>query len=261
MCNPRRVEVTVTRLISEAWEREVSRTIEMSETVETTVRQRLDQTIAAAAVQALEAALAQPELGWVPTESGFRYDLPGGAIYYHVDTRELEIVARESDVVRAEGHASDVVGGTVSSRIRATGRGSYDTYFGQTAEQARQQAQQEGERDLDRREAEARERLRRDSGAEAERAARDAAARLEAAAQADAQRRLRRQMDDESRRQQDAARRNLAEVGRLGQAAFHRVLQRAYRDAILSWARLNRAEGVRATQVGDVTEIEFMVSR
>ena len=74
MCNPRRIRVSASRQIDEAWQHEVSRTVELSATVtgEARVRQPLGTELSGQTLRALEVALAAPDSGWVQIENGYR---------------------------------------------------------------------------------------------------------------------------------------------------------------------------------------------
>ena len=73
MCNPRRVTVTATPDIAEAWQREVCRTVQLAERVtgEARLRQALSSHLGSPALRALEARLAAGTPGWeeVPVDA------------------------------------------------------------------------------------------------------------------------------------------------------------------------------------------------
>jgi hypothetical protein len=62
MCNPRRVEVTATRAIAQAWEREVRRSASRTAEVRGEVRIR----------QPLDASASAGVPGWTPLGDGYR---------------------------------------------------------------------------------------------------------------------------------------------------------------------------------------------
>src|SRR5438105_3473827 len=115
MCNPRRVTTTLTRDLAEAWQREVSRTVELRTRVtgEARIRQPLETSIGAPALRALQLALAAGDSGWRPVDEGYRFDVEGGYVVYLIDQRALEIVAVLEDEVEAQGKASEVLSGQV----------------------------------------------------------------------------------------------------------------------------------------------------
>jgi hypothetical protein len=87
MCNPRRVSITATRELAEAWRREVSRTVQLRGRVvgEARVRQALGPTLGVPARRALDAALAGGVEGWREVEGGYRHDVEGGYVVYRPD--------------------------------------------------------------------------------------------------------------------------------------------------------------------------------
>ncbi|MDJ0837761.1 MAG: molecular chaperone DnaJ [Acidobacteriota bacterium] len=254
MCNPRRVEVTLTRSLSEAWERAVRRTVAMTDRVvgEARVSQPLDTALGVPALRALETALARGVPGWEEVEAGWRHDVDGGYVIYRPEERALEIVATRADEISAEGSAEEVVSGVVEEKLSTTTRGRYydDGYGGRTEDVARNEATREGNRQLDRlaqsRVAGARESAEREHGDTVEARAREAAQR-EWNARA------------EERRAQlaEAARAHLEAVGVRCRASFHQLLALAYRDAILAYARRQGAEDISCNEEGGVVDIEF----
>ena len=258
MCNPRRVRVTATRQLIEAWEREIARSVELSGLVtgEARVHQQLDTCLGRPALRALERLLATGEAGWTAVDAGYRFDVEGGYVLYLVDEGALEIVAQISDEVRVSGEARARLGGTLDTVLEAQGEGTYydDGYGQRTRESAEREAQAAAQRALDDL---ARQQLRR-AQHDAEAAA---AGDLEAEAHREAQRELDRQAV--ARREQLAAgaRAQLDSVGLHCRQAFHRLLARSYRDAILAYAREHYAEGIECREDGHVIDIEFHVQR
>ena len=258
MCNPRRVEVTATRAIAEAWEREVRRVASRTGTVrgEVRIRQSLGASLGAPALAALERALDGGTIGWREVAEGYRYDVDGGFALYSPADRTLTIVATQSDEVVGRGEAAVRLSGRVEEEIAARGAGVYydDGYNGSTREQADAQARIAAQNALDAqaqarvaqaaREAEAA--VRAEVEAQAEQAAEASFAARSAARQAELQRQV------EAR-----AERVFAEARR----AFHGLLARAYRDALLAMARHRGAEGISLHEDGDVLEIEFELPR
>src|SRR5581483_2382732 len=70
----------------------------------------------------LEAELASGADGWQETADGFRLDLDGGYLVYHVADRSLEIVARLEEDVVAEGTAVETVRGVLTGTATAEGQ-------------------------------------------------------------------------------------------------------------------------------------------
>lgn len=254
MCNPRRVEVTATRQIAEAWEREAVRAVELAGTVtgEARVRQALDASVGRPALFAMEAALEAGVPGWVRDGETWRHDVEGGRVVYHVDRRELEIVAVLTEELRAVGEARVTLSGVATGEVAAAGEGRYydDEWGGHTRARAEGEAQNLAQAALD---AEVRAAVEA-----AACAAEDAeAARLEAAAQAAARQSL--DAEAEARRAVLArqAARTLAAVGVRGRAAFHALLALAYRDALVALARRRGASDIELTDDDGVLEITF----
>ncbi|MCP4654282.1 MAG: hypothetical protein GY856_02565, partial [bacterium] len=154
MCNPRRLEVTATRQIHQAWEREVERAAEVTATLtgEARIRQELDASLGGPALMALQTALANGFPGWHEEGDGFRHDVDGGHVIYDPGRRELVIVATLSEELRAQGVARDRLTGTVDDTIEAKGEDCYysDGWGGQTRTKAQEVARQRAESRLDR---------------------------------------------------------------------------------------------------------------
>ncbi len=258
MCNPRRVTITATDELDEAWQREVTRTAQLSAQVvgEARVRQPLASTLSRQALAALELALAEDD-GWRELDDGgFRHDVEGGYVVYHADGRELEIVAVREDQIEASGAVTETLEGTLRATVEARGEGRYydDQWGGHTRTHAEQQAQEDAQARL----ADARRSAVEEAEQHAEEAASDGVqARAEAAAEAELERTA-----ETTRAELEAqARERLDAVGLRCRQAFHRVLARGYRDALLAYAR---SQGARITTNRDddgVLDIELQWSR
>lgn len=255
MCNPRRIDVTAARHLSEAWEHEIRRlaTLSGAATGEARISERLDASIGAPTLAALSRVLQQAD-GWQVDGDSYRYALDGGFVAYHADTRELEIVAQASETVEAAGHATLLVRGTLDEQIRAEGSGVHydDNWGGITAEDARREAERNAELNL----AALREQRLGEQRAAAASQHVDSLDEQARAAAGDELSRLVRQRSTELRA--DAAAR-LSAVGIQGRNVFHRVLAEAYRDAVLAYARVRGANGVNVTERDGVLEIEFEI--
>jgi hypothetical protein len=258
MCNPRRIRVSASRQIDEAWQHEVSRTVELSATVtgEARVRQPLGTELSGQTLRALEVALAAPDSGWVQIENGYRMTVEDGYVQYEPDTNVLEIVATRTAEVTALGEARRQLTGRVSDTLQAEGEGVHydDDYRGMTEEVARHEAERQANQNLDRQSRERIDRARR----EAEQA--DSAS-VERDAQANAAKEIERRSEIRRQQLEEDARRRLEAIGLRGRQAFYRVLAHGYRDAILAYARANRAEGISLQENDEVIDIEFRVSR
>ncbi len=254
MCNPRRVEITATRQVEEAWAREVERVAEhaLSVTGEARVRHALDASVAVPALDALERALEAGLDGWAAVEGGYRFDVDGGAVTYRPDDGVLEIVAYASDEVRGWGRARAQLTGEVSAALAHRGESLYydDGYGGSTEEVARREAEAEAEHGID---ALVAGEIERAAEAAEAAAAADLDDRARQAARADVERRA----AARERELASEASERLRAVGVRARQAFHRALAIAYRDALLALARARGAEEIRCNDSGDVLEIEF----
>jgi hypothetical protein len=256
MCNPRRIEVTATRQVAEAWEREVQRAASRSGTVtgEARIRMPLDASIGAAALVALERALDGGLAGWTRAGDGYRHDVDGGYVVYSLADRSLEIIATASDVVHGQGEVRARLSGRVEGEIVARGQGRYydDGYGGRTEATAREEARRAAEAGV---EAQLRARLDGETQA-AERAA-------VGALQADAERAALADWEAHAAERREALSRQAAErlsvVGVQARRAFHGLLALAYRDALLALARRRGGQSIECTESGDTLEIEFML--
>ena len=254
MCNPRRIRVTATRQLNEAWEREVSRTVELQGQItgEARVRQPLDSTLGKPALRALESALATENSGWTEVEEGYRHDVEGGYVIYLVDEQALEIVATLSDDIQVSAQASRTLEGSVNTELSTEAEGRYydDGWGGRTQEVAEKEAQTAAERELD-------EIARSQIEQAANQSEAQAAADIEAAARNQAQIQLQQQATQRQADLSTQAREHLDTVGVRCRQAFHRILASAYRDAILAYARRNGADNIQCSKDGNIIDIEF----
>jgi predicted nucleic acid-binding Zn-ribbon protein len=258
MCNPRRVTITATRDLAEAWRREVRRTAGLRRRVagEARVRQPLRASLGEPALRALEAAFASDEAGWTAVDGGYRRDVEGGYALYSTDDQALEIVAVLEDEVAAEATIAEVLSGEVRGQEVAQAEATYydDGWGGRTEEHARQDAERAAK-------------LRLDEAARVrvEQAAREAEAQRDEALRARAETAARAELDRSAADRQAALARQAAAhveaVGLRARQQFHIVLSAAYRNAILAYARRHGAEGISVREAGDTLEIEFRVLR
>lgn len=258
MCNPRRIQVTATEQLNEAWEQEVQSTVELREQVAGTasLRRPLDGSLSVPVLRALEATLEDPASGWQRVEGGFRRDVDGGHVTYHAADRSLELTASLNEEITAQGEATRTLSGIVDAGVEAHGDASYydDGYGGRDEAWAKSKAEEEARRQI---RAKATERVE-----EAKRAAQSAAAPgLRSEAEARALEAMQRKAEDRRRELDAQARTRLIAVGGLGRQAFHRALGQAYRRVMLAYARANNAENVSCVENGDTIEIEFFVQR
>jgi hypothetical protein len=257
MCNPRRILVTATHLLSEAWQREILRVVELQEHVigEARVRQPLGVTMGGPTLRALEAALAADGSGWVEVDEGYRFEVEGGYVTYLINEQALEIVATLEDVVQATGEATSQLEGHVDMEITAEGEGRYydDGYGGRTKETAERDAQAAAEQKL----AEAAQAQLRQAADQAEAEASEA---IEIEARRKAEERLQRQAAERQAHLAEQAMQHLQTVGVRGRHAFHQVMSSAYRDALMAYARQHGADNIHLSEANDVVEIEFSFS-
>ena len=256
MCNPRRVTVTATRDIAEAWQREVSRTAELSEHIvgEARLRQALSSRLGTPALRALEARLAAGTPGWREVAEGYRYDVEGGYVLYRLDEQALEIVATLADIVTARGTAQTVLAGELRDSLSASAERRYyeDGHVDRNEARARKEAEDELQRTL--------QQALKDKLAQAQQQAEAAAAgRLQAEAQAVTRQELERAAAERQTVLARQAETHLETVGLRCRQAFNQLLALAYRDAILAYARRHEAEGVSCRDEEGVLEIEFFV--
>jgi hypothetical protein len=236
----------------------VARTVQLRGLVqgEARVRQPLDASLGGPALKTLERALAEPDSGWRPVSGGYRFDVPGGYVIYLVEERVLEIVAVLEDEVQAAGTVASILAGELQTEVSADGEGRYydDGWGGHNEAAARQAAEADAQRRLD----EASRARREQAETKAEQ---QASAEIEEAARRQAQQNLQQAAAARQAELANAARQRLDAVGLQCRQAFQRVLARAYRDAILAYARAHNAECLVCSEKGGVIDIEFMVER
>lgn len=257
MCNPRRICVRATRQLQEAWQREVTRTVNLQDRVsgEARVRQVLDSSLGAPTLRALETVLAAEDSGWQEVEEGYRFEVEGGHITYLIDEAALEIVAVLEDDVQATAQAVRTIEGEVNTEIAAEGEGQYydDEWGGHTKAKAQKQAQAHVETALD----QAGHAHMDQAQQEAEQAVSES---VEAEAQAQAQAALQQTAEQTQSSLAEQAQAHLETVGLRGRQAFHLALGQAYKESILAYARRHGADNVQCEDGGDVVEIEFSLT-
>ncbi|MCP5420450.1 MAG: molecular chaperone DnaJ [Gammaproteobacteria bacterium] len=259
MCNPRRVTVTLTRDIAEAWRREISRSVELAERItgEARARQNLSAQLGGPALKALEARLtAGEEPAWRETAEGYRCDVDGGYVLYRLDEQVLEIVAARDETVAVRGQAATVLTGEVRETLETQATSGYyhDGYGGRTEAVARKDAEEIARQQLEE------ERQARLTAVQRQ-AESAAGADLQQRAQADAQSRLEQATAERQAELARQAEQHLEAVGVRCRQAFNELLARAYRDAILAYARRHGAENISCKDDDGVMEIEFFVDR
>lgn len=259
MCNPRRVEVTVTRQVRQAWEREVERLVRMADTLtaEARIRQPLDASLGGPALMALQNLLANGFEGWSEDGNGtFRHSVEGGYVVYSPVDRTLEIVAAECAEICETGQARERISGAFEGKVAAKGEGQYydDGWGGDTEQRARRAAEQAAE-------ARIQEALDQRLNAEADSAARQMEQALREQAEQDARNRLAQRAETLQPELQRRARERLEEVGIRARRVFHRLLAHAYRDALQGMARRRGVadDDITTRETDEYLEIDFIV--
>jgi len=259
MCNPRRIQVTLTRQVQEAWEREVSRAVDISDTItgEARIRQSLDDSLGGPALMALQSLLANGFEGWQEDSDGnFRHLVNDGYVVYRPDDRQLEIVAIAHQDVCETGCASERLTGVLSEEIETIGEGQYyeDEWGGHTREKAERNAQQAAEAGI---QTLVNDRLTNQADAAEQAHAEDLIQRAED----DARQRLSQRAEALTPELQQRARERLETVGIRGRQVFHRILAHAYRDALMGLARRQGVanDEITTRETDEYLEIDFMM--
>ncbi len=259
MCNPRRVEVTATRQVREAWEREVERAAEVTGIFsgEARVCQALDASVGAPALMALQNLLASGFEGWEELEDGsFRHEVEGGHVVYRPDDRSLEIVAVVTEELRETGIVHERLSGVVEEQIEARAEGQYydDGWGGKTEERARQEAQEAADANID-------ASLRESLVEAAELAEKEQDGGLRRRAEQVAGQRLEQRGSERQAELSRCAREQLQEVGVRARQAFHHLLAHAYRDALTAMARRRGVsnDAISTRESEEYLEIEFQL--
>lgn len=259
MCNPRRVTVTATREIAEAWQHEVSRTVTLSTQVtgEARVCQPLSNTLGTPVLRALESLLASGNTAnWQETETGYRHDVEGGYVLYDMDAQTLEIVATLADTVHAESTATRQVSGELRETFSTEREGHYyeDGFGGRTQARAETEAGNAAQQALDKMAQSRLDKVQREAE-EAE------SPILHNQAQTEAQTQLTQTAQQRQTQLANQAEQHLDSVGIRCRQAFNTLLAQAYRDAILAYARHNGAENISCQEENDHLEIEFFLEK
>ncbi len=258
MCKPRRVTITTTRELQEAWSREVSRSVQLSQILqgEARVTQSFADTLAQPVLNGIDLALGKGLPGWSVSGEGYRHEIEGGYVFYHLDRHEVEIVAVADSSVVVTGSASDQLTGQVVETLSVEASGDYydDGWGGRTEAAGRVDAEKKAEEAL------ARESAKKLKDA-ADQAATEAAGRLDERAKADAERKM---AEEAAARQASLnlqASERLQTVGVRGRQVANRLLAEGYRAAVMAYARTSGADGIQCTDNAESLEIEFMLNR
>lgn len=218
------------------------------------MRQPLDSSIGRPAIVALERLLEGGVDGWSREADCWVHRFDGGEVRYHLDSRELEIVARQEEVIQVRGEAQTRLSGVAEGEVESSGEGRYydDEWGGHTRARAEEAARAAAEAGLD-------AAARRRTEASAEAAEAEHAAELERRARTEAVERLAAAAAERELALRAQAETRLEAVGARGRLLFHRLLAGAYRDALLALARARGATDVRVTETDGVLEVEFLL--
>lgn len=258
MCNPRKIRVRASRRLAEAWQTEIARTAQVTETLtgEAHVIQPFGANLPQPVRDRFAAALAA-DPAWQETGDGYRYQLPNGHVLYRPETGELEITARVSGEITGEATAVRAEAGVAEGAADAEVE---ERYFG-------------GQR----KNAETRGRLA--AGQAAEERARAELAASKAQRLAEAQRALEEAGDEVEEEARDRARRNLSghrdeRQHELDTVADQQAVQineqilevvnlplaHAYRDVLMERARHGDAGNLVYEEHDGVIDIQFEIS-
>ncbi|KOV61830.1 hypothetical protein [Streptomyces sp. MMG1121] len=260
MCNPRRVRVRASSRLTRMWQEELSRTAQASTEVaaEATLRQEFGSLLGAPARRAFESALGT-DTRWAWQDGGYRLEMDGGAIVYHLDSGEIEMTARLTDVVTAEAEVTRTLHGTVEVNATAEETAKYfdDNWAGLSRSVAERTAHAGAK---ERAEREAAEQIAREEERErlaGQRRLADQRDEIDAEAHAEAERRA---VADAGRRREELERDAEARL-RDARTAFlrpvHEILAVAYRDAIVAYAREHGVQDLRVDETDGMLNIQF----
>ncbi len=259
MCNPRRVEVTATRQVREAWEREIERMAEVVDTLtgEARIRQPLDSSLGGPTIMALQTLLANGVEGWSEeTDGSYRHAVEGGYVVYYPEDRNLEIVAAVETEIRESGKARERISGVWEGEVESKGEGQYydDGWGGHTEDRARQVAQRAAEAGIQK---ETEQQL----SSEAEEAEQKREQALLEQAEQAARQRVAQRAEVLQPELQQRARERLEEVGIRARQVFHRLLAHACRDALMGLARRRGVANhdITTHETDEYLEIDFVL--
>ncbi len=260
MCNPRRVNIHLTREIENAWRRTVEAvgqaSGEVSELARLTADIAMDAEMGDAALVMLGRVLRGEFAGFDPWDEGadglFSRDLGEVILIYNPRTRRLSIEAQLTELVSAEaGGAAEASGFTVGE-VAAEAVGNYysDGWGGRTRERAETEAQAKAETQL----TEAIEALHYEQNRETlDSAQADAQAQADAEAQA--------ALAARQAEMRAALRRRLQSIVANAQDSALRVMNRAvgeaYRQTLLQLMHDNGGRVITDEQTGSVINLEL----
>ncbi len=230
MCNPRKVEISLSRAVEEAWretvEEAVSQSEEVCETGRVEVELPLDEEMGDMALEMLEQVLSrgmEDMPAWQRRDDGrlFR-ELEEVVLYFDPATRRMSVETRLTECITAGAKARAEAAGVTVGEVTAEAMGRYydDNWGGLTRERAEKRARQDAEHRLEEEVAA----LRRTQNADALEQARRRA-RTEAEAEAHAR------IEEQRENVRTAMRERMVETLEQGQRRAQRIIHRAVGEA------------------------------
>lgn len=155
MCNPRRVNIQLSRSVEEAWRQTVERTAnvrgEVSEMASIPIAIHLDDEMGELALQMLSRVIAEGFSGfpeWQQDDDGnYYHELDGVTLVFNPQTYQITMNALLSEEILGEARAAATASGvTVGDlTVEAIGRYYDDNWGGRTEEHAKQEAGRDAE--------------------------------------------------------------------------------------------------------------------
>lgn len=262
MCNPRKIRVRASRRLAEAWQTEIARTAQVSETLtgEAHVVQPFGAALAAP-VRDRFAELLAADPDWRETGDGFRHDLPNGYLLYRPETGELEITARVSGEITGQATAVRAATGVAEGEAEAEVEERYygDGYRGNTRRKAEARGKQAAEHAAEERARQELAMSKAQSVAEAQRGLEEAGDEVEQEARDQAHRALLDRRDQRQRELDAEADRHAAERYDDYLRVVNQPLAHAYRDVLLERARRGDAQNLFYNERDGVIDIQFEI--
>ena len=262
MCNPRKIRVRASRRLAEAWQTEIARTAQVTETLtgEAHIIQPFGAGLAAP-VRDRFAELLAADPDWQETGEGFRHELQEGYLLYRPETGELEITANVSGEVTGEATAVRATTGVAEGEADAEVEERYrsDGYAGHAKRKAEARGKQAAEGAAEER---ARQELAASKAqliAEAQRALEEAGDEVELEARDIARQSLTNRRDERQRELDAEADRRAAQLYDDYLRVINEPLAHAYRDVLLERARLGDAQNLLYDEHDGVIDIQFEI--
>ncbi|WP_433824594.1 hypothetical protein ACQP2E_20850 [Actinoplanes sp. CA-015351] len=259
MCNPRRLEVRLTREVTQSWSEEITRAAQASTTVdgEASVVLPLTQDFTDGLRAAFLAALGTDEQ-WIAVPDGYALDVAEGTARYDAATGELRLQFQLTDEVVVEVEQSQVLSDQRTARVAAEATELYRPWRSETEEAARRTATARVNQDLDRlereREVSLQDQARRN--VERQRAAAERALEQEATALAAA--RLREQADARREALREQAELRLERIRSAAMASINAAVLTAIRTTVGAFAVENNGQITRDEESDGILELELV---